>query len=70
MPHQLDRTAAADGQNTSRQRWKRSAFLVGRLRDGHRGQKLNKPTAVQVSKAPKKQLETQHWLELVDGCAL
>ena len=63
---QLDRDAAAQGRNTSRDRWRRGVFLVGRLQDGNdmlsqRGEELSH------AEAARKHLETQHWLELIDG---
>ncbi|TFK92774.1 hypothetical protein K466DRAFT_479925, partial [Polyporus arcularius HHB13444] len=68
-PHarlQVDRDAAAEGKNTSRDRWKRAAFLAGRLQDGNDvvGQEGDN---VVHSEAARKHLETQHWLELIDG---
>ncbi|KAI0673410.1 hypothetical protein C8Q78DRAFT_968069 [Trametes maxima] len=60
----VDRNAAEEGKNTTRDRWRRSIFLAGRLQDGNdmlsKGQS-NHPEAA------RKHLETQHWLELIDG---
>ncbi|THH33523.1 hypothetical protein EUX98_g664 [Antrodiella citrinella] len=62
----VDRDAAHRGDNSPRQRWRRAAFLIGRLGDGnamlsHSGQ------AEHAKGADRKHLETQHWLELIDG---
>ncbi|KAF8898834.1 hypothetical protein BD779DRAFT_1485747 [Infundibulicybe gibba] len=59
----VGRKAAMDGQNSPRNRWKRAVFLVGRLRDGN---EMLGQSGVQVE-AEDKHLETQHWLELIDG---
>ncbi|KAI0331998.1 hypothetical protein GY45DRAFT_1344991 [Cubamyces sp. BRFM 1775] len=60
----VDRDAAEEGRNTSRDRWRRSVFLAGRLQDGDemlsKGEKTH-------PEAARKHLETQHWLELIDG---
>jgi len=60
----VDRDAADKGNNAPRNRWRRAAFLVGRLEDGNemltRGGDMH-------SDAARKHLETQHWLELIDG---
>ncbi|KAF9455121.1 hypothetical protein P691DRAFT_17786 [Macrolepiota fuliginosa MF-IS2] len=62
---QVDREAAFDGKNTPLQRWRRVVFMVGRLRD--QNQMLKGVTELDVGDAEVKQLETQHWLELIDG---
>ncbi|KAF9462147.1 hypothetical protein BDZ94DRAFT_1166419 [Collybia nuda] len=59
----VDRAAAYHGKNSPRERWKRAAFLVGRLLDADSA--LKTPGVHQVD-AEQKHLETQHWLELVD----
>ena len=56
--------AAERGKNGSLERWKRSVFIASRLQDGNKV--LNKPN-LQDSGVSQKYLETQHWLELVDG---
>lgn len=56
--------AAERGKNGSRERWKRSVFLASRLQNSNKI--LNQPD-LQDSDVSKKYLETQHWLELVDG---
>ncbi|KAF8078714.1 hypothetical protein FPV67DRAFT_74353 [Lyophyllum atratum] len=59
----VDRAAALDGKNSPRTRWKRAAFLAGRLRDGNR---MLEESGYHAD-AEQKHLETQHWLELIDG---
>ncbi|GJE85711.1 IQ domain-containing protein [Phanerochaete sordida] len=61
---QVDRNAAADGKNTAKVRWRRAIFLAMRLQDGNR---LLADTGVEDNGAERKFLETQHWLELIDG---
>ncbi|KAI0778456.1 hypothetical protein BD413DRAFT_466113 [Trametes elegans] len=61
---QVDRDAAEQGRNDSRDRWKRGAFLAGRLQDGD--DMLSKGESSHPE-AARKHLETQHWLELIDG---
>lgn len=62
---QLERDDADAGKNDTKSRWRRAAFLATRLHDG------NKP--FQPSGTPdeegaiRKQMETQHWLEMIDG---
>ncbi|KAH9898126.1 hypothetical protein C8Q73DRAFT_683725 [Cubamyces lactineus] len=60
----VDRDAAEEGRNTSRDRWRRSIFLAGRLQDGD--EMLSKGENTHPE-AARKHLETQHWLELIDG---
>ncbi|KAH9944150.1 uncharacterized protein BXZ73DRAFT_39569, partial [Epithele typhae] len=67
---QIDRDAAAEGKNSPRTRWKRAVFLVNRLKDGN-DMLSPSQTGSQDSHydgdAVRKHLETQHWLELIDG---
>lgn len=58
-----NRADAQDGKNSPRERWKRAAFLAGRLQDSNN---MLSEAGVHVE-ADKKMLETQHWLELIDG---
>ncbi|RPD81910.1 hypothetical protein L226DRAFT_450567, partial [Lentinus tigrinus ALCF2SS1-7] len=62
----VDRDAAEQGKNTSRERWKRAAFLAGRLQDGN-DMMLQDGESLAHTEAARKHLETQHWLELIDG---
>ncbi|KAI0756732.1 hypothetical protein C8Q80DRAFT_1091376 [Daedaleopsis nitida] len=63
---QVDGDAAEQGRNTSRDRWRRGVFLAGRLQDGN---DMMSQHAEETSHpdATRKHLETQHWLELIDG---
>jgi hypothetical protein len=61
---QIGRTSAEEGRNGIRERWKRSVFLARRLQDGNK--MLNNPSLRDLGMS-RKCLETQHWLELVDG---
>ncbi|KAI8980738.1 hypothetical protein BD414DRAFT_420574 [Trametes punicea] len=61
---QVDRDAAEEGKNDSRNRWRRGVFLAGRLQDGD--DMLSRGESVHPE-AARKHLETQHWLELIDG---
>jgi len=62
----VDRNAASRGDNDPRQRWHRAVFLIGQLEDGN--EMLAHPEAgEQYEDASRKHLETQHWLELIDG---
>lgn len=61
---QVDRNAALQGKNTARERWRRAIFLAMRLQDGNR---MLTDAGIQDNGAAKKFLETQHWLELIDG---
>ncbi|KAK7468805.1 hypothetical protein VKT23_003306 [Stygiomarasmius scandens] len=62
----LERTDANKGKNSSRERWQRAGFYASRLRDEN--EVLNKADGSLDSNADvQKHLETQHWLELVDG---
>ncbi|KAI0361321.1 hypothetical protein OH77DRAFT_1390395, partial [Trametes cingulata] len=60
----VDQNAAESGRNTSRDRWRRGVFLAGRLQDGDDMLSKGKNT---YPDAARKHLETQHWLELIDG---
>ncbi|KIP12515.1 hypothetical protein PHLGIDRAFT_260657 [Phlebiopsis gigantea 11061_1 CR5-6] len=60
----VDRNAAEQGKNTARERWRRSIFLALRLQDGNR---MLADRGVHDDKVVGKYLETQHWLELIDG---
>ncbi|KAJ7706270.1 hypothetical protein B0H17DRAFT_1293847 [Mycena rosella] len=57
------RAAAEAGHNTPQARWRRAIDFAIRLQDGNTMLTQN---GVQTA-APSKFLETQHWLELVDG---
>ncbi|CAL1695249.1 unnamed protein product [Somion occarium] len=61
---QIDRQGAEGEKNRPRDRWRRAVFLLGRMEDGN--QMLAK-TGVENADAVRKHLETQHWLELIDG---
>ncbi|KAF7436724.1 hypothetical protein PC9H_003557 [Pleurotus ostreatus] len=61
---QVDNSFADQGQNTPKARWRRASDLIKKLRDPNERLQLpgqSEPTAAL------KQLETQHWLELIDG---
>lgn len=60
------REAAERGENRSWDRWKRGVFLANRLQDGNL---MVQESGIQPdnSETNQKHLETQHWLELVDG---
>lgn len=62
--YQVDRDAAERGKNEPRGRWRRATFLVNRLGDGTPARAL---PGKEVPDAERKVLETQHWLELIDG---
>ncbi|KAI0033410.1 hypothetical protein K488DRAFT_47727, partial [Vararia minispora EC-137] len=53
------------GRNASKARWKRASKFIGRLQDSDAMLKDAAPNA--MPEADKKGLETQHWLELIDG---
>jgi hypothetical protein len=57
------RAAAEAGHNTPQARWRRAIDFASRLQDGNT---MLTENGVQ-DRAPSKFLETQHWLELVDG---
>ncbi|KAJ7487513.1 hypothetical protein B0H11DRAFT_1094760 [Mycena galericulata] len=57
------REAAAAGRNTPQARWRRAIDFASRIQDGNT---MLMENGVQ-DRAPSKFLETQHWLELVDG---
>ena len=66
ITHQVDRDAAEQGKNTARDRWKRGASLASRLKDGNN--MLTRTNTLDThNEATRKHLETQHWLELIDG---
>ncbi|KAI4527408.1 hypothetical protein K525DRAFT_186732, partial [Schizophyllum commune Loenen D] len=61
----LGRMSADKGHNSPKERWQRTAFFASRLagdRDEITGDANKQPADPQL-----KNLETQHWLELVDG---
>ncbi|KAF4605129.1 hypothetical protein EYR40_003912 [Pleurotus pulmonarius] len=61
---EVDNSFAARGRNTPKARWRRASDLIKKLRDPNERLELpgqSEPTAAL------KQLETQHWLELIDG---
>ncbi|KAF7799268.1 hypothetical protein EIP86_010500 [Pleurotus ostreatoroseus] len=60
----VDREAAKQGRNQARERWRRAIFLTLRLQDGN--QMLDDGKVLDAD-AARKYLETQHWLELIDG---
>ncbi|KAJ3480712.1 hypothetical protein NLI96_g8150 [Meripilus lineatus] len=60
----VDRDAAERGENDPGGRWRRAGFLLGRLRDGNQ---VREVPGEDVPDAVRKHLETQHWLELIDG---
>ncbi|KDR84892.1 hypothetical protein GALMADRAFT_233343 [Galerina marginata CBS 339.88] len=57
------RHAALDSESTPKERWQRAAFLIGQL--NYKNDMLSS-NGIQVE-ADEKYLETQHWLELIDG---
>lgn len=59
-----DREAAKEGRNTARERWRRAIFLALPLQDGNQ---MLADDGISNSDAARKYLETQHWLELIDG---
>jgi hypothetical protein len=61
---QIGRMSADEGRNGIRERWKRPVSLARRLQDGNK--MLNNPGLRDLGMS-RKCLETQHWLELVDG---
>lgn len=60
----VDRSAAEQGKNDPRSRWHRAAFDISRLED--QDQMLSS-SGTHDATAVHKILETQHWLELIDG---
>ena len=64
---QLDRDAAGRGENDPKRRWRRAVFFVNRIEDGNEAMAQY---GTQYSEAARKHLETQHWLELIDGLVL
>jgi len=62
---QVERDDAAAGKNDPPSRWRRAAFLASRLRDGNR--QFQHAGVSGEEGAIRKELETQHWLELIDG---
>lgn len=73
----MNRTAAEDAKNDPASRWRRGGFLAARLQEGDAipGTKVSDTDdgiAEQIAakgKMKTKTLETQHWLELIDGYA-
>ncbi|KAI1793831.1 hypothetical protein LXA43DRAFT_998589 [Ganoderma leucocontextum] len=63
---QVDRDAAEQGRNSTRDRWKRAGFLASRLQDGNKVLPHDQAQDAHID-AARKHLETQHWLELTDG---
>ncbi|KAI3615067.1 iq calmodulin-binding motif protein [Moniliophthora roreri] len=63
----VGRTAADRGKNSPRERWERAIFFASQLRDGNAVLKGDNETSEEEIADVQKQLETQHWLELVDG---
>ncbi len=60
----MGRIAANRNDNAPSERWKRSIFFASRLQDA------NNPlqqSGVDKPQVKKKELEVQHWLELIDG---
>ena len=62
---QVGRDDADAGKNDPPSRWRRDAFLASRLRDGNRPFQHSGVSGEEG--AIRKELETQHWLELIDG---
>ncbi len=62
----MDRLAAVKGENSPKDRWKRAAFFASRLQDGNNAMS-SKGVPLEKTGAQVKYLETQHWLELIDG---
>ncbi|KAF7306850.1 hypothetical protein MIND_00477200 [Mycena indigotica] len=58
------RESAAVGDNSPKARWQRAIRFTSRLQDAN---PMLTDNGVQDDSAPQKILETQHWLELVDG---
>ncbi|KAI0053342.1 hypothetical protein FA95DRAFT_1481936 [Auriscalpium vulgare] len=56
--------AGQEDRNTSRARWRRVKILTTSLQDGNN---MLKEAGIEVQDATRKQMETQHWLELIDG---
>lgn len=77
--HQAGQKAADEGKNDPRSRWKRAVFLAARLQNGESIPSAEIPDEGGVHPKSKlipregehksKILETQHWLELIDGYA-
>lgn len=59
----MSRDAALNGENTPKQRWQRAALFAAQLQDKN---VMLKEQGVDTD-AEEKYLETQHWLELIDG---
>ncbi|KAF8587318.1 hypothetical protein K439DRAFT_1312725, partial [Ramaria rubella] len=66
--HAKIKARAHDGRNGPKERWRRAAVMAARLQDG-RGVVMQRDGdgVVRGKTATDKHLETQHWLELVDG---
>ncbi|KAI0931863.1 hypothetical protein AcW2_000644 [Taiwanofungus camphoratus] len=60
----VNRDAAERGMNDRRARWRRAMFLASRLQDGNPAFTKSSPGGANLSR---KRLDTQYWLELVDG---
>ncbi|KAF9040530.1 hypothetical protein BJ165DRAFT_1350613, partial [Panaeolus papilionaceus] len=58
-----DRQHALEGRNSPRARWRRAVHYAILLRDNN---SMLKDAGIEIETADK-QLETQHWLELIDG---
>ncbi|KAA1468709.1 hypothetical protein DENSPDRAFT_834113 [Dentipellis sp. KUC8613] len=55
---------AEQGRNKARARWRRAGIMTRRLQDGD---PMLETAGVVAPNATRKPLETQHWLELIDG---
>ncbi|KIY65136.1 hypothetical protein CYLTODRAFT_357304, partial [Cylindrobasidium torrendii FP15055 ss-10] len=63
---QMNRAGALKGKNSPKQRWQRAAFFARRLQDGN--ETLDDAGVPhEETGARLKNMETQHWLELIDG---
>lgn len=63
---QVDRNAALDGKNEPLERWRRAVHFVIEMLDTN---PMLQSEGVEVE-ADDKHLETQHWLEMIDGWVL
>jgi hypothetical protein len=61
---QVNRSAADMGKNSPKDRLRRAGFFASRLQDGDA---MLGGHGKGSEDATMKQLETQHWLELIDG---
>lgn len=72
---QVNRKAAEGAKNDPQSRWSRAAFIASRLRDGDAAKEIQDDfeisaapgDLIEKAKLKTKILETQHWLELIDG---